>query len=132
MGLLMTDQLITFTEFPDKSAQTKTEHTATWPQLIERLRRAGPYASKADAPYIKLARFGDKRSANNCLRTNDNVELIYGIEIDYDAGKLAIHEAQKTLDMFGVQAVLITTASHDIEYLHHLQSLYHPRTVTCL
>ena len=44
-------------------------------------------------PWLKLASFGDKRSKNNCLRTNDNLIEISGVEGDHDSGELPFDAA---------------------------------------
>ena len=46
---------------------------------------------KANLKLLKLAKFNDTPSANNCLRYNDNVRAIFGIELDYDDEGLIRH-----------------------------------------
>lgn len=64
-------------------------------------------ATKLALPLIKLAIFtGDHRNANN-------LEIIYGIEADYDGESLAPEIAAGMLTACGVEAMIYTTPSHE-------------------
>ena len=49
--------------------------------------------SKARLPWLKMAQFGEVRSAKNSLRTNANMKYISGIELDYDAAMMPFEAA---------------------------------------
>jgi hypothetical protein len=104
-----------WTEFPTIQALHKTEHDATWPQLLERIRTAGPFADKGAAPWLKLATFGIKRTDNHCLRSNDNMLQVHGLEGDYDAEAVSMAEALAMLERAGIRAAIYPSASHTEE-----------------
>ena len=109
------DRTITITRFPTMGAKVKFEIQAS-------LREFAPYLltiwglSKDRLPWFKLASFGDKRKAgSNCLRSNENMLLIDGVEVDYDAGKTLPEEAARLLREAGVCGLIYTTPSHTTE-----------------
>ena len=63
-------------------------------------------------PWLKLAKFGRRRSERNCLRHNANVEYITGIELDYDDKQLGFEEAGDIADRAEIGALFYTSASH--------------------
>jgi hypothetical protein len=80
------------TEFRGTAAAAKRERTTTLRDLAPLIRvRTGP--AKDALPWIKLARFGDRRSDKGSLRHDANVLEIEGVEADYDAGRMALEEA---------------------------------------
>src|SRR4051794_10771835 len=106
---------LSFTTFADHAAAEKREATWTWQQLVEYLTTPKTYPSKGVCPWIKLARFGEIRSAHNSLRHNANVVAITGIEGDYDAGQVTLADAATMLADAGVVAVFYTSPSHTPE-----------------
>ena len=64
--------LIPITFFDDKFAAVKYEDSLTLPDLADEILRMTDRAKKK-LPWLKLAKFGDIRTANNSLRSNDNV-----------------------------------------------------------
>ncbi len=107
--------LIHWTEFKDKLGATKIDCKGTWPELLQRLGSVGTFTDKTRCPWIKVAIFGDKRSAHGSLRFNENVELVYGLEGDYDGEAIALAEAKVTLESFGVRAALYPSPSSTSE-----------------
>jgi len=80
---------------------------------IERvIRTAQPAPEKQALPLLKLAKFGDVRTAKKSLRHDDNVLEVYGLEGDYDGEQLPMSWADEALSAAGVAAVLYTSASH--------------------
>jgi hypothetical protein len=75
---------VTVTFFQDEYASWLRSDELTLPQLAEHI-RCQTAAGKMDLPWLKLAIFGTQRSKANCLRTNENVLRISGIEGDHDA-----------------------------------------------
>ena len=67
---------------------------------------------RADLPWLKLARFGNKRSDKGSLRHDANVIASTGIEADYDGGGVSIDEACEILTKQGLAAVVYTSPSH--------------------
>jgi hypothetical protein len=63
-------------------------------------------------PWLKLARFGDRRSDKGSLRHDSNVVSISGIEADYDGETIPMGEAQDLLEKKGVLALIYTSPSH--------------------
>jgi hypothetical protein len=63
-------------------------------------------------PLLKLAKFGDKRTAKKCLRHNDNVEAITGVEVDYDGERVTFEDAVALIRAAGLFALVYTSRSH--------------------
>jgi P4 family phage/plasmid primase-like protien len=73
----------------------------------------GETAPTKDAlPWLKLARFGDKRTKRGSLRHDANVLGITGIEADYDGEKIAFEVAVEKLAGAGIRSLLYTSPSH--------------------
>lgn len=62
-------------------------------------------------PLLKLAEFGDQASSKGSLRTDDNLLRCFGVEGDYDAGKVSIDEAAERLRAEKLEAFLYSTPS---------------------
>jgi Virulence-associated protein E-like domain len=102
---------IPVTFFDDKFAFVKYEDALTLPDLAEEIRLLTDTAKKK-LPWLKLARFGDTPSTKGCLRTNENLLEITGVEIDYDAGETSFDQAVERLAAAGLRALVYTSASH--------------------
>jgi len=103
------EHLVTF--FDDKFASVKYEDTLTLEDLADEIRNMRD-TSKKKLPWLKLARFGDQRSKNNCLRTDKNLIEIHGVEIDYDGGTISFDVAVSLLLVAGIKCIIYTSASH--------------------
>ena len=103
---------LTWTRFADRSALHAREQAQEWRDLLGHIQSAGPYASKAACPWIKLARFGTSRSRGNSLRNNRNVLEVTGVEGDYDGEQMAPEDALTLLERAGVRAAVYTSPSH--------------------
>ena len=71
--------------------------------------------SKADLPLLKLARFGEKRTGDDCLRLDDNLIEITGIELDYDGEEMPFEKAVETIERADLSALLYTSPSYTKE-----------------
>jgi hypothetical protein len=100
----------TATVFPNLAATAKREVPLA--ALLEDITTPKLYATKQACPLASLARFGDLRTKEDCLRSDDNVEAITGLVGDHDDGTLSIEAARDALGLFGIRATLHTTASH--------------------
>ena len=107
-------QVIRGTWFPDSSGQSCQHFQMSWPEFIESLRTINE-ADKEHAALIKLAAFGVKRTSKGSLRHNANVQTIYGLEGDYDAGNITPEEAIERLERHHLRAVVVTTHRHTPE-----------------
>ncbi|WP_287995288.1 AAA family ATPase, partial [Acidiphilium sp.] len=105
------DQPIAVTFFQNKFASTKTEATISLRDLVDRVRDTTAKV-KDDLPWLKLARFGDRRSDKNSLRHDPNVLAIAGIEADYDGEQIAVDDAIESLAMRGIAAMVYTSPRH--------------------
>jgi hypothetical protein len=93
--------------------------------IEEQIRTTPPAASKDALPWIKLAVFGNKRSAKGSYRHDANVVRLHGVEVDYDNGHSTndqaahagrtIEWARDRLAKVGVRALLYSTASSTAE-----------------
>lgn len=98
------------TFFKNFAARTMVEEDLTIEQLAEKIKTTQA-RTKQLLPWLKLARFGDKRSAGGCLRNNANVLKLTGAEGDYDGEKLSIEDGREIFEKLGVEAILYTTPS---------------------
>ena len=101
----------TVTFIKDKTGAEMRRVDMTLPQLAEHIRFTNA-ASKMELPWLKLAFFGNKRSENNSLRTNENVLQITGIEVEHDSGEIAFGTALATILKAGIRALLYTSPSY--------------------
>jgi hypothetical protein len=102
---------IDYTRFLDQFASRKLDAIGTLDD-IEALIGATTKRDKSKLPFLKLARFGDTPSENNCLRYDANVLEITGVEGDHDSGTMTPEEARDRLAEAGVEALIATTPSH--------------------
>jgi hypothetical protein len=102
---------ITSTLFYGYAATRKMEARYSWPQLRANV-LAATAKTKAELPWIKLARFGDVKTEKGSLRHDANVLAITGIEADYDGEKIHLAEAVERLEKAGVKALVYTSPSH--------------------
>jgi P4 family phage/plasmid primase-like protien len=102
---------VMITSFPNQRASVRKELRISMRKLAGKIKRQTA-ASKDKLPWLKLATFGDVKSAKGCLRTNANVATITGLEADYDAGRMTPVAARTRLAKAGVAALIYTTPSH--------------------
>ena len=107
------DQPLSVAFFPDQTAWTVRQETVTLRQLAPRIEAARAPA-KAQLEWLKLARFGDRRSAKGSLRHNDNLISVSGIELDCDDNTTPPAEAARRLRAAGVAALIYTSPSHSL------------------
>ncbi len=103
------------TIFPDIYATSKSEEDLHWEHLVERLLSPSEYPQKASCPLYKLSVFGEMRGPSDCLRHDENLLAIYGVEGDYDGELVPMHQAARLLATAGIKCVLYTSASHTPE-----------------
>jgi len=106
---------IHWTEFKDKSGVTKYDYQGSWSDLVQRLKTVGTFSDKSRCPWIKVATFGDKKTPHGSLRSNENVLLVYGVEVDYDGEVITISEAKSALKSFGILAALYPSPSSAVD-----------------
>lgn len=104
------------TVFPNTSAsRISAARPMSFAELEHVIRKVKAADTKEGLPLFKLAKFGSKRTKQDALRHNDNVEAVYGIEGDYDGEKVPMSWAAEALSSRGVAAVLYTSSSHTPE-----------------
>ena len=101
----------TVTFFPDEKAQTMRVEEMTLHELRARI-LSTTKKRKAALPWLKLALFGEKRSEKNCLRHNENLLAITGIELDYDRAEIKFNDAVKTTRKARLRGMLYTSANY--------------------
>jgi hypothetical protein len=99
------------TEFKDEKAQSMTGGDVSLPLLCDHILSTNA-PTKEQTPWLKLAKFGNKRTDKNCLRNDANITACSGIEVDYDDEKISFDEAAETMRKAGVRCLLYTSASH--------------------
>jgi P4 family phage/plasmid primase-like protien len=97
-----------------QSTKSCKVHKNTWSELVEQVKKPKRYANKADQPLIKLATFGDRPNAKGSVRHDGNVDQVYGLECDYDAGEVTPEQAATLLEQAGIRAVIYPSASHTV------------------
>ncbi len=105
------DRLLTLTRFPDQWAKSKKEVRCSLRSLANQIREKKA-ASKGELPFLKMATFGDTKTAKGCLRHDANVLKVLGIEGDHDTGQMTPEEARDRLTKAGIVALIYTTPSH--------------------
>jgi hypothetical protein len=105
------DTAIYVTRFPTQAARTKLEQHISIRQLAKKIKNTIA-DDKSGLPWLKLGRFGDDRTAKQCLRSNANLLSITGVEADYDAGEMTLAEAKHRLRKANIAAIVYTTPSH--------------------
>jgi len=103
---------VTLTVFRDVAGRHADRHATDWAGLCSWLESLPEQPDKASCPLVKLAAFGEQRSAKGSLRHNANVTAVYGLEGDYDAGDIPPEQARDVLQALGIQAAVVTTPSH--------------------
>ncbi len=99
------------TFFEDHAAAHKHEERFTLRGLAERI-RATTAARKDRLPWLKLARFGGRRTDRNSLRHDANLLAVSGVEADYDGEEMPFDGAVEVLGKAGVLALVYTSPSH--------------------
>jgi P4 family phage/plasmid primase-like protien len=105
------------TFFIDHAAQEKRQESRTMEALADII-RATSAAEKESLPWLKLARFGNTRTAKGSLRHDRNVIACSGVEADYDGEEISFAEAVEALEKAGIKAIVYTTPSHTDEAPH--------------
>ena len=117
------DYPIRLTTFPTQGAQRKREVFWSLNELAAEIENTKA-ADKARLPWVKGARFGDKRTplrpdparpgkkTGNSLRHDANVRAVTAVELDYDAGDIPPEEARDRLERAAITALVYTTPSH--------------------
>jgi hypothetical protein len=105
------DRSVHVTFFRSHAAINKGEARYTPRELAERI-RSTTADTKAALPWLKLARFGNRKTDQGSLRHDANVLAVSGIEADYDGGQVTFDEARETLEKQGLAAILYTSPSH--------------------
>ena len=100
------------TNIPTVNAKEAHAAEITWAEIVERCTNPPSYPTKAACPLIKLATFGEQRTAKGCLRHDANVLTITGLECDYDGEKMPPSTARMLIERAGITALVYTSPSH--------------------
>ena len=99
------------TRFADKFAASLKHGYLTLPEIAASV-AAATAATKEQLPLLKLQRYGGEFSANNCLRYDDNVLEISGLEGEHDKGTLSFADAVAALRKAGIRCIVYTSPSY--------------------
>jgi putative DNA primase/helicase len=105
------DITVAVTFFDNEAASTKREERTALSELA-RVIYVATAPAKVALRWLKLARFGERRSEKGSLRFNDNVLVCTGIEADYDAGKVAFQTVVDFLRSAGIACIVYTSPSY--------------------
>jgi predicted P-loop ATPase len=98
------------TFFEDHFAKTKQQVLHTMETLAARIAETSA-PTKGGLPWLKLARFGNQCTEAGCLRHDDNMLAISGIEADYDGELISFDEARERLEKNNVSCILYASPS---------------------
>ncbi len=98
------------TFFRDEYASTLRTQDMTLPALRDLILKTTA-STKAALPWLKLAKFGDKRTEKNSLRNDANVDKITGIELDDDSKTTPLDEAVEIMERAKLRGLLYTSPS---------------------
>lgn len=106
--------LVTYTLFPHVYPTEKVaREDVPWDDLTSRIKNAATYINKSDCPLISMAEYGDTIGiGHKCLRYAENVQRVYGAEVDYDGEIIQIDAAARLLEAANLRAILYTSPSH--------------------
>ena len=107
----MRDDLFDLTYFTHRDARFKADAKVSLQELAEKI-DTEVAETKELLPWVKLAVFGEFKSAKGSLRHDDNVRHITGCEADYDQGKMSFDEAATKLRAANIECILHTSPSH--------------------
>jgi len=100
------------TFFPDQYASTQEAEEFDLAGLAHEIRSKSAPTREA-LPWLKLARFGEKRTVKGyCLRNNANVIEVSGVEAEHDAGTMPFDEALARLTAARVACLIYTSPSY--------------------
>ena len=101
------------TLFQNHAATSKREGYVTLRAMADRI-ASTTAPSKADLPWLKLARFGDAKTAKGSLRHDANLLAISGVEADYDGEQLSFDQAIEIATKADLLCLLYTSPSHAV------------------
>lgn len=104
-----------WTAFKHVNARTARFIEQPWEAMLDALESTNGYAAKAECPLLKLARFGSRATEKGSLRSNENIEELFGVEGDYDAGEMSLEEAAERLRSARVKCALYASPSWSAE-----------------
>lgn len=99
------------TFFRNGAARSKKEVSVSVEELAKQIRETHA-SEKTKLPWLKLGVFGDRASSKGCLRNDQNVEAITGLEVDYDGGKVSFKSAIDKVKELDLEAIAYTSPSH--------------------
>lgn len=99
------------TFFRDASATSMTSADLTPEELAARIGKATA-PTKSKLPWLKMARFGKKKTDKGSLRHDKNVVEITGVELDYDAMQVTFADAVACIRDMRIAAIVYTSPSH--------------------
>ena len=100
-----------------------------WLEFIESIKNPELYKNKKALPLLRCAYFGDMPNEKKCLRHEEKIRDISGIEIDYDGEVVSIDEGAELLRAACIEAVLYSTprSSHAQPHWRAICPLLKPR-----
>lgn len=101
--------VVTFFRNAGASTLDAKEYT---PETLAALIETTSAGSKAELPWLKLARFGTLRTEKGSLRHDANVQAVSGLEADYDGEVMAFADAVEIATKAGLSAILYTSPSN--------------------
>ena len=102
--------LTIFASASDKNG--KYYDNISWDDVLEAVEAPNTIKdSKEDCALFKLAKFGTNRTKTGSIRNNDNVEILYGLEGDYDNQELEMEQAAEMLQEAGIKCALYPSPS---------------------
>ncbi len=93
-----------WTYFRNLRANQGELRTSSWLEFCDMIRHAEHYGAKNEQPLLKLGSY-----ENNSRAPDSQLIKISGIEVDYDAGKVTLAEAQQRVSAAKIEAFFCST-----------------------
>lgn len=100
-----------YTLFNTLQTQQGTAHTVNWSDFCHLIEQAPAHLTKDAQPLIKLGTF-----QNNSRAGGSPLNIIYGVEIDYDDGLITPEQAADALTRAGITAIVCSTYTSTSEF----------------
>jgi hypothetical protein len=102
---------VTVTFFDNAAAKTKREEQLTLPDLAIVVQNENRI-EKRRLPWFKFAIFGDIKTTKGSLRHDANMQMITGVEVEHDSGKISFDRAVQLMHAADIRCLIYTTPSH--------------------
>lgn len=98
--------------FQDRTGSTITRQPVAWPDFVREFSNPPEFNTKGECILFSLCEFGDTRTDNGSLRSNDNVQAEWGVCGDYDGEHVTAAAARDMVTAANLRALIYTSPSN--------------------